>query len=255
MKPGTPAPLRCASPFCYAKGGGFAGVSNREESIDGQWYVFIIDEDDLVIGHPEPDRLGLDLKGWVRIDVNGYNFGPEMLSATEDGKWVSYLYKNLETDSISTEDLGDVDLKNGVVRHDGLLFGSGWYIDVDQFTKDVVTAIVEQFNSVGLEATVDYFTNNPGDVLGGVEASAVSYNNSDAVEGEWSVFIAAGSGVIVVHLKPEWIGKRLEDLLGTDALDIDEDGIWLTSESMRIWAVSSEGWVFGAGWRSDETGG
>ena len=32
-------------------------------------------------------------------------------------------------------DLGDVDLKNAwVVRHDGLLFGSGWYIDVDQLT-------------------------------------------------------------------------------------------------------------------------
>ena len=33
---------------------------NREESIDGQWYVFIIDENDLVIAHPDPGRLGLD---------------------------------------------------------------------------------------------------------------------------------------------------------------------------------------------------
>ena len=37
---------------------------NREESIDGQWYVFIIDENDLVIGHPDAHRLGLDLKGF-----------------------------------------------------------------------------------------------------------------------------------------------------------------------------------------------
>ena len=36
---------------------------NREESVDGQWYVLIIDENDLVIGHPDPDRLGLDLNG------------------------------------------------------------------------------------------------------------------------------------------------------------------------------------------------
>ena len=36
---------------------------NREESIDGQWYLFIVDENDLVIGHPDADRLGLDLKG------------------------------------------------------------------------------------------------------------------------------------------------------------------------------------------------
>ena len=55
---------------------------NREESVDGQWYVFIIDENDLVIGHPDAHRLGLDLKGWVSLDATGYNFGPDMLSAT-----------------------------------------------------------------------------------------------------------------------------------------------------------------------------
>ena len=41
---------------------------------------------------PPPDfwhGLGLDLKGWVGTDANRYRFGPEMLSATEDGKWVS----------------------------------------------------------------------------------------------------------------------------------------------------------------------
>ena len=60
------------------------GYYNREESIDGQWYVFVIDENDLVIGHPDAHRLGLDLKDWVGTDANGYNFGPDMLSATED---------------------------------------------------------------------------------------------------------------------------------------------------------------------------
>ena len=35
---------------------------NREGSVDGQWYVVIIDENDLVIGHPEAHRLGLDLR-------------------------------------------------------------------------------------------------------------------------------------------------------------------------------------------------
>ena len=66
---------------------------NREESIDGQWYVFIIDENDLVIGHPDPGRLELYLKGWVGTDANGYKFGPEMLSATANGKWVSCVYR------------------------------------------------------------------------------------------------------------------------------------------------------------------
>ena len=69
---------------------------NRPESVDGQWYAFVIDENDLVIGHPNAQRLGLDLKGWVGTDANGYNFGPDMLSATEEGKWVSYVYENPE---------------------------------------------------------------------------------------------------------------------------------------------------------------
>ena len=228
---------------------------NRPESVDGQWYAFIIDESGKVISHYESHLIGEDLKGPIGTDANGYNFGPEMLSATEEGKWVSYVYKNPETVNISPEDLGDVDLKNAsVVRHDGLLFGSGWYIDFDQLTQDIDAAVVEQFNSVGLEATVDYFANNPGDILGGVAASAVSYNQSGAAPGEWSIFIADENGTIVLHFNPEMIGKRLEDLLGTDMLETDEYGIWLTSESMRIWVVSSGGWVFGAGWLGDGPG-
>ncbi len=228
---------------------------NREGSIDGQWYVFIIDENDLVIAHPDPGRLGLDLKGRVSIDANRYNFGPEMLSATEEGKWVSYVYQNPEGGGITPGDLSKVDLKNAwVVRYDGLLFASGWYIDVDQFTKDIVDNVVDLFNSEGLDGTVKSLSNNPGSILGGVAESAVSYNASGVVEGEWSVFIADSSGSVVLHFNPAMIGKRIKDLLGADASAIDEEGAWLTSESMRIWAVKSHGWVFGAGWRTDAPG-
>ena len=48
--------------------------------------MLIVDENDLVIGHPDTQCLDLDLKEWVGNDGNGYNFGPEMLSATGDGK-------------------------------------------------------------------------------------------------------------------------------------------------------------------------
>ena len=84
--------------------------------------------------------------------------------------------------------------------------------------------------------------------------SAVSYNASGAVEGEWSIFIADTSGGVVFHFNPALIGQRLNDLLGADTSDIDEHGTWLTSESMRVWVVNVDGWVFGAGWRSDESG-
>ena len=103
---------------------------NREESIDGQWYVFIIDENDLVVGHSDADRLGLDLKGWVGTDANHYNFGREMLTATEDGRWVSYVYKNPESGGIGPDHSGALEYKHfRLVDHDGLVFGSGWRHD------------------------------------------------------------------------------------------------------------------------------
>ena len=45
--------------------------------------------------------------------------GDDILSAAEEGKWVSYIYRNPET--------GEEGRKHAwVVRHDGLYFGSGW---------------------------------------------------------------------------------------------------------------------------------
>ena len=117
--------------------------------------MFIIDENDKVIGHPDVQRLGLDVKGWVGTDANGYKFGPDMLSATGEGKWVSYVFRNPESGSLGSDHSGTLQLKNAwVVRHDGLLFASGWYINADEFTKSLVFAAVNKFRSAGLEATI-----------------------------------------------------------------------------------------------------
>ena len=66
------------------------------------------------------------------------------------------------------------------------------------------------------------------------------------------MFIADRSGTIVLHFNPAVIGRQLEDLLGAGTSEIDEGGVWLTSESMRIWAVEYGGWTFGAGWRQSQ---
>ena len=158
---------------------------NREESVDGQWYVFIIDENDLVIAHPDAHRLGLDLKGWVGTDANGYKFGSEMLSATEDGRWVSYVYRNPESGDLGAGYTGEFELKNvWVVRHDGLLFASGWYINADEFTKFLVATAARVFREVGLEGTIAYFA-SPEIVFGGLAAVIAYYNSAENVAGEW----------------------------------------------------------------------
>ena len=96
---------------------------NTPESLEGQWYVFIFDEADRLLTHPDPSLLGDDLKGPLGTDITGRVFGLEMLQADEDGIWVSYVFVNPAN--------GQPQVKHSwVVRHDGLLFGSGWYESV-----------------------------------------------------------------------------------------------------------------------------
>ena len=222
---------------------------NREESIDGQWYVFIIDENDLAIGHPDPQRLGLDLKGWVGTDANGYNFGPEMLSATEEGKWVSYVYRNPESGGLGI-DFDHLELKNvWAVRHDGLLFASGWYIDADEFTKALVATAARVFREVGLEGTIAYFA-SPEIAFGGLAAVIAYYNSAENVEGDWFAFIADESGTIIDHYDKAMVGRDIKDLLGTDAFEATAEGNWVTTEDVRVWVVGQDGMTFGSGWHS-----
>ncbi len=222
---------------------------NSPQSVDGQWYVFIIDENDLVIGHPEAERRGLDVKGWVGTDANGYNFGPDMLSATEDGKWVSYVYRNPESGGIGS---GDFELKNvWVDRHDGLLFASGWYIDADEFTKQLVTVAVDKYRGLGLAGTMAYFA-SPGSALAGLGAAIDYYNSAETVDGKWFAFIADPGGNIVGHSDPSMIGRDTEELLGSEPFDATKDGVWVTSESLHVYVAEYDGFVFGSGWSRDE---
>lgn len=92
---------------------------NSPESVSGEWYVFVIDENETMIAHPtRKDRIGTTRED--RVDANGYYYGDEFASATEDGKWVSYSFTNPTTGE-------DGKKHTWIVKHDGLLFGSGWY--------------------------------------------------------------------------------------------------------------------------------
>ena len=88
------------------------------DNVDGQWYAFIIGGDGYSIAHYNPEIIGRDPA--LRVDSTGYFYGDEMLSATEAGKWVSYVFNNPDT--------GEETRKHTwIVRHDGLFFGSGFY--------------------------------------------------------------------------------------------------------------------------------
>ena len=222
---------------------------NSPQSIDGQWYVFIIDENDLAIAHPDPERLGLDLKGWVGTDINGYEFGTAMLAADEGGAWVSYVYRNPESGGIGA---GEFELKHvWVERHDGLLFASGWYIDADAFTEQLVSVAVDKYREVGLAETMAYFA-APGSALAGLEAAIDYYNSADTIDGRWFAFIGDPSGSIVGHSDLTKIGGATSALFGGAEVHAHEHGEWVESDSLRVFVAQYDGHVFGAGWTREE---
>ena len=222
---------------------------NSPQSVDGQWYVFIIDENDLVIAHPDPERRGLDLKGWVGTDANGYEFGPAMLSAGEGGKWVSYVYNNPESGGIGS---GDFELKNvWVERRDGLLFASGWYIDADAFTEQLVSVAVDKYRQLGLAETMAYFA-SPGSALAGLDAAVDYYNAAETIDGHWFAFIGGPDGTIMGHSDPSMIGGDTRDLFGGETVLFYGEGEWVESESLRVFVAEYDGYLFGSGWTRGE---
>ena len=99
---------------------------NSPASVDGPWYVFIGDQEGLLIAHSNAELLGQPLTGPVGTDVTGYEFGRAMVGADEEGRWVTYVFTNPET--------GEKQRKHSwVVRRDANYFGSGWY-DFSSFT-------------------------------------------------------------------------------------------------------------------------
>ena len=94
---------------------------NSPDSVDGRWYVFIYDENNVRVAHPTvKSLLGKPVDGPTGVDLNGYAYGQDMVKTTEAGQWVSYVFLNPST--------GREEVKHTWLRkHDGLIFGSGWY--------------------------------------------------------------------------------------------------------------------------------
>ena len=231
---------------------------NTMESVDGEWYVFIADEESVIISHgPTPANIGLSLYGGLGVDITGYAFGPHMAAATENGRWISYVFLNPESGAEETK-------HSWVVRRDGLLFGSGWYevtpgagetpaskAQPDVYTRYVVQQALDRLEADGPQATIDY------------------YNSAESVDGPWYVFIFDEHDIMVAHpTRPERIGTHMQDReLRTDATgyyygdvlaSTSETGRWLTyvfhnpetgeEQTKHSWVIRRNGMLFGSGW-------
>lgn len=224
---------------------------NSPESIDGQWYMFIFDENDVLIANRNPDLVGNTAAEASGPD--GYPVGHMVVAvASAGGAWVDYQFNNPA--------LGRVQIKHSwVVRHDGLIFGSGWYEDGPSkdhapgaFTQSYVERALEVYRVLGREATFEY------------------YNSQQSIDGEWYLFIHGVDGTRLVNGaradRPGWLGSNLHgtgvDVTGydytADTLAIDPSG-WISyvfpnpDDELRYqrkhsWLVRHDGMIFGSGW-------
>ena len=91
---------------------------NNPENVDGQWYVFIVNDEGYTIAHHNPKFRNRDPS--LRVDSAGQFYGDDLLGATEVGRWVDYVIINPETGE-------ETQKHTWAVKHDGLIFASGWY--------------------------------------------------------------------------------------------------------------------------------
>ena len=219
---------------------------NTPESVDGQWYMLIIDQDNTMIAHAGNPSL-VDGPASAAVGPNNYPAGDAVAAvADEDGEWFSYTFPNPAT--------GGVELKHSwIVEYDGLTFVSGWYeagpskADNPAYTRALVQSAISLYDALGRQATVAY------------------YNTAESGDGQWYVFIVDQSGFTISHHNPMFRFRDPSDRVdstgyfyGDDLLSATDAGRWvdyvlLNPETgdegqKHTWAVRHDGLIFASGW-------
>ena len=214
---------------------------NTPESVDGQWYVFILQADDLrtLANGARPELVGIDPP--ERIDAAGYAYGEAFATVTDEGRWVSYVFVNPATEELESK-------HTWLMEHDGLLFGSGWYTEPAEYTKYLVNGAKSRYKSDGRDATIAY------------------YNTADGVDGQWYIYIVDEEDLFLSHApSPSLVGTDIKDLVGQDGYEwgkelakATEAGHWVeyawvnpatdAEETKRSWVIRHDGLIFGSGY-------
>lgn len=234
---------------------------NSPASVDGQWYVFITDENNIYLAHPvKPEFAGRDITQIPGID--GTLIGVEIAMATEEGRWTEYLWPNPDTNKLEQK-------RTWSIRYDGYLFAAGYYEswgpdpatlptvskeDPEAFTHAIVLAAIARYEFEGLEATATY------------------YNDPANIDGQWYVFITDADDLFVAHAPmPDLVGTDLKDVMGLDGSPLGaeiakatEIGLWIEylwpnpetglDEQKRTWAIRHDSYLFASGYYEPTSG-
>lgn len=190
------------------------------DSVVGEWYVFIVGEDDRLVAHPNNSLIGMDLRGPLGVDETGYRYGDVLLGATEQGLWVDYLFLNLTT--------GNQEFKHSwVIKHDGLIFGSGWYQILPTSRLDPTKEDPAEYTVAFVDRAIRYYRAH------GREKAVEFFNSPASVDGLWYVFIIDQDGLMIAHSNPAALGQHVDDLGKTiddkkfSDLEVTEAGLWV----------------------------
>ena len=245
----------------YEREGREAAVArySSSDSVDGAWYAVIVDEDDTFIAHYNTEIVGESLVGPVGIDVNGYAFGEAMAAADETGRWVSYIFLNPAT--------GEQQMKHSwTVRHDGLIFVSGWYehsTTANLRPPPPTTAEPAAFTQFYVDRAIEMYERE------GRDAAFAYYSASESAVDRWYLFIIDNEiDELVLHPNPSLLGAKSAQrrdsrgyAYGAEMLKTTADGQWVsyryrTYEGDRTveegdkhtWLKLHDGLIFASGW-------
>ena len=179
---------------------------NDPANIEGEWYVFITDANNIYLAHPlAPGFIGQDITKIPGID--GSYIGAEIAMATTEGRWTEYLWPNPENNKLELK-------RTWSIRHDGYLFASGYY---EPWSPDPATVLIdskddpEAFAHAFVLAAVARYESE------GLDATAAYYNAPTSVDGQWYVFITDANDTFVSHAPmQELVGTDLKDVMGLD---------------------------------------
>ncbi|MXZ10168.1 MAG: hypothetical protein F4Y79_12085 [Gemmatimonadetes bacterium] len=195
---------------------------NSRESVDGQFYLFLIGADDLYLAHPIfPHLIGTDIKDVVGSD--GQELGKEIAQATEEGHWVEYLWPNPVTQREEHK-------AAWVVRHDGLIFASGYYTsDIEAGPPPWQGADPREYTVAYVQRAIERYERD------GLEAMRAYYNSVASIEGEWYLFATDADDIYHVHpLIPSLIGTDLKDVVGSDGYELGK-ALAKAEEGVGVW--------------------
>ena len=245
----------------YRQNGLAAAVArySSADSVDGQWYAVIFDADRTVLAHYDNDLIGEHLEGPTGTDITGYDFGTAMAGADENGRWVSYVFRNPAT--------GEQQLKHGwAVRSDGLIFLSGWYefSPIANMSEDAPTADQPaEFTQAYVQQAIDMY------IAEGREKTFERYGSEDSAVGRWYLFVIdKETDELVLHPNHALLGAKSAQrrdsrgyAYGAEMLKTTEEGQWVsyfyrtyggdtpTEEGDKhTWLKLHDDLIFGSGW-------